>query len=224
MYDLGNDSRNPHHPPLQESVKRQGSADSNEASPLTNLQSAPSWRRKQGVSKFPPVASMTQNSLIPPPPRRIPFNSLDSINYTGARLQSLFSLSLGGHPPLPEPIPAALCRPVEQPCLNPSDHPEWYPEIPGFTRVNLLAAKSRSRRNRYRPCKHSVRSRWPMILPPFRSRRVVLPGTEDSYSYFSWSINFICFVNQYRKNINNLITIVETVIFKNEIYLENIVR
>lgn len=56
MYALGNDSRNPHHippPSLQESVKRQGSADSNEASPLTNLQSAYLVEEAGGYLSFP---------------------------------------------------------------------------------------------------------------------------------------------------------------------------
>ena len=156
-------------------VKIQESAGSNEASPLTNLQSAPSWRRSKEEAKscgsqdkgageegdrapkFPHFLSSREGCRLHDPElfnssdpryRGIPFNSLDSINYTGARLQTLFPFSW----PLPSlrlafirrlsrssveftPIPvAALCRLAEQPRLNPTETPSGITRYRGLPR------------------------------------------------------------------------------------------
>lgn len=108
---------------------------------------------------------MTQNSLIPPP-RRIPFNSLDSINYTGAVSFPFLSATTPPSRPLPHllhplprssrppgPIPAALCRPVEQPCLNPSDrdHPRVVSRDTGVYQGKPLSSQVKVTGNGYYP-------------------------------------------------------------------------
>lgn len=127
---------------------------------------------------------MTQNSLIPPPPA-IPFNSLDSINYTGAVSFPFLSASRPP-PPLcipspapPGPIPAALCRPVEQPCLNPSDrdHPRVVSRDTGVYQGKPLSRQVKVTGNRHP--RHFARSA--NLADRFDEGCAVLPGTKDSY-------------------------------------------
>lgn len=133
-------------------------ASPNEASPLTNLQSALSsiststWTPNEmpegwtGNEYLSSVLSLSRGYRRLHDPElfnfhhrycSILFNSLDSINYTGVRLRQVsfpFLILAQPSPSLSHPISIIPpCRPAQQPCLNPStETPSGIPRYQGL--------------------------------------------------------------------------------------------
>lgn len=131
----------------------------NEASPLTNLQSAlppmpaSTWTPNEmpkgcaGSEYLSSVLSLSRGYRRLHDPKlfnfrhrycSILFNSLESINYTGVRLQqSPFPFSFSPSPLPPSHLISVVppCRPAQQPRLNPStETPSGIPRYQGLPR------------------------------------------------------------------------------------------